>query len=70
MYIMWNILAKRRIFKISEVLKVSSNFDIYSFTQISRNFGVLQVENVLDFEKKTIYTLKNFSIACIILSAA
>ena len=25
--------------KTSEILKVSSNFDIYSFVQISRNFG-------------------------------
>ena len=39
MYIMWNNLAKPEILKTSEMLKVSSNFDIYSFVQIFRNFG-------------------------------
>ena len=43
--------------KTSEIFKVSANFDIYSFVQISRNLGFFaSSKNVLYFGKQAINT--------------
>ena len=72
MHIMQIILVKHRILKkTSEILTVSSGFDICSFVQISRNLGgFLQVETCAIFWKISHLHLRNFSIVCIILSSA
>ena len=68
---MSHIPAKRRILKnSSEILKVSSHFDICSFAQVSRNLGFLQVEGCAIFREISHLHLSNFIIVCIILSSA
>ena len=56
--------------KTSEILKVSSDFDICSFVQISRNAGLLQVEKCVIFWEISHLQLRKFSIVCIMLSSA
>ena len=52
MYIMWNILAKRRILKNFPNTESSPHFDTFSFVQISRNLGSFsKVKSVPYFRK-------------------